>query len=407
MRRLLADRNSRLYLLGTTASSIGDNALWLTLLIWVKVLTGSTSQAGLSIFMLTLGTLTGPLTGLLVDRARRRPLLILTNLLTGLVVSSLLLVDGAGQVWLIDVVMFCYGVSISIVGSAQAALAKGIVEEQLLGDANALVQTISQGSRLVTPLICAGLFTAFGARPMILADVVTFMLAIGCLLAITMVEAVPVPDSQRWLVAVTAGARHIRQTVILRQVAIGSTCAMIGFGLSETVSISVVTDGLHRPASFLGILVSGQGLGAILAGVFAARLIRATSEGMVIALGIAASAVSFLLLVTTGLISVFAGFLLTGCCISWIVVGTATVLQRRTPDELIGRANAALGFLLTTPQTLAIALGAALVAVLDYRILLLGMAALLACAAGYLASRPEQWRPARPAPASQSEGQRR
>ena len=63
MRRVLADRTTRRYLAGTTISVIGDNALWLTLSIWVKVLTGSTSAAGLSIFMLTLGSLLSPFTG--------------------------------------------------------------------------------------------------------------------------------------------------------------------------------------------------------------------------------------------------------------------------------------------------------------------------------------------------------
>ena len=66
-----------------------------------------------------------------------------------------------------------------------------------------------------------------------------------------------------------------------------------------------------------------------------------------------------------------------------------TLFQRRTPPELMGRAAAALGLVLSTPQTIAIALGAALIAVMDYRILLLVMASLAALTSAYLLTRPE------------------
>lgn len=393
MRELLADRNSRLYLIGTTASSIGDNALWLTVLIWVKVLTGSTSQAGLSIFMLTLGVLTGPATGLLVDRVRRRPLLITTYASTAAMVGLLLLVHGSGQLWLIDLVMFGYGASGALVGSAQAALVKCIVAENLLGAINALVQTISQGARLVTPLISAGLFSAFGARPIIVADVITFLLAIGCLLALRVSEPAPVRRSERWLLAVSAGARHLMRTVSVRQIALACMVVSIAFGLTETVSLSVVTQGLNRPATFIGVLACGQGIGAIAAGVLAPRVMAALGEGLLVAAGLTLCALSFLLMVPANPICVGAAFVMFGGCVSCVVVGSITLLQRRTPIELLGRANAALDFLITVPQTAAIALGAALVAVVDYRLILVAMAAVLVPSACYLGSRREQRQP--------------
>ena len=76
MRRLLASRNARLYLFGTAVSTFGDYALWLALAVWVKLLTGSTSLAGINTLMLILGGLLAPLTGLLVDRISRRVLVI-------------------------------------------------------------------------------------------------------------------------------------------------------------------------------------------------------------------------------------------------------------------------------------------------------------------------------------------
>ena len=83
MRRLLAVRDARVYLTGQVFSLFGDTALWLARGIWVKTLTGSNAAAGLVFFVANVPVLLTPLTGLLVDRVRRRPLLIAVNALTG------------------------------------------------------------------------------------------------------------------------------------------------------------------------------------------------------------------------------------------------------------------------------------------------------------------------------------
>lgn len=62
MRPLLAHRDGRLYLAGQSLSLVGDSALWLAMGIWVKLLTGSNSAAGM--IALVSGTLLAPLTGL-------------------------------------------------------------------------------------------------------------------------------------------------------------------------------------------------------------------------------------------------------------------------------------------------------------------------------------------------------
>jgi MFS family permease len=104
-RRLLAVRDARVFLAGQAVSSLGDSALWLAVAVWVKGLTGSSGAAGLVFFFFSAPMLFAPISGLLVDRVRRRRLLIATNAFTGCAVLLLLLVDGAGQLWLIYVVM--------------------------------------------------------------------------------------------------------------------------------------------------------------------------------------------------------------------------------------------------------------------------------------------------------------
>ena len=229
MRALLRDRNARLYLSGQVMSLFGDSALWLAMAIWIKVLTGSSSAAGLSWFALAAGSLFGPLGGMLADRFRRRPLLVATNLATAGLVLLLLLVRDRHQVWLIYTVMFGYGVSGSLLGPAQTALVQTIVPADLLGDANGALQTAQQGLRLVTPLVGAGLFAVLGPVPLVLGDAATFLVAVATLLAIGIREAPVVPLARHWLAELTAGARHIAQAIPLRQLTVDAPRSK-GFG---------------------------------------------------------------------------------------------------------------------------------------------------------------------------------
>jgi hypothetical protein len=87
---------------------------------------------------------------------------------------------------------------------------------------------------------------------------------------------------------------------------------------------------------------------------------------------------------------VLAGLVLFGIGIPWVVVALFTLLQRTTPGPLQGRVYSAVEVFVGTPQTVSIALGAALVAFVDYRLLLLVEALVVAAAGAWLLSRAEQ-----------------
>jgi MFS family permease len=81
---------------------------------------------------------------------------------------------------------------------------------------------------------------------------------------------------------------------------------------------------------------------------------------------------------------------LLGVSVTWILVGIMPLLQRSTPPDLIGRTSAAFTFAYSVPQILAIALGTALVAIVNYQILLVAVAAVMLLGATYLFTRPRQ-----------------
>ncbi|HEX6677426.1 MAG TPA: MFS transporter [Actinomycetes bacterium] len=390
MSRVLALRDARLYLAGQALSIFGDTALWLAAGIWVKSLTGSTTAAGLVFFAISLPQLLAPLAGLLVDRVRRRPLLIATNLATGTVVLALLAVHDRDQVWLVYLVMVLYGAAYTVLGSGQSALLTLLLPDELLAYGNGALLTIRQGLRLVAPVAGAGLFAWLGGGSVAVLDAATFLVAAATLARVRVAEQAPEPVRRRWRAELAAGARHVARTVVLRQMAIAVSVTVVVFGFSETLVFAVVDRGLQRPPSFLGLLLTVQGVAGLLGGLSAAPLIRRCGEGCLAGVGIALVAVASPLLALSSPVAVFAGVGLFGGSMPWIVVSASTLLQRRTPSHLQGRVFAALDTMVGAPQTLAIALGAVLVAVVDYRALLALLAVVAAGAGGWLLSRREQ-----------------
>ena len=86
MRDLLRHRDFRLLFIGQTLSMFGDMAMLLVLAMWAKELTGSNAIAGSVFAVLGLPTLLAPLGGVLIDRFRRRTVMIVIDIATAAVV---------------------------------------------------------------------------------------------------------------------------------------------------------------------------------------------------------------------------------------------------------------------------------------------------------------------------------
>ncbi|HEY0374239.1 MAG TPA: MFS transporter, partial [Amnibacterium sp.] len=255
MRALMRIRNARLYLVGQAFSMLGDSALLIAAAIWVKQLTGSNGAAGLTFFFVVAPSLCAPLAGVLVDRVRRRAVLLWGNALTGLAMLPLLLVHDAGQVWIVWLVMVLYGASYTVLGPAQSALLPSIVPDELLADANALLRTVREGLRLFAPLLGAGLLTVAGGAAVAALDAATFLIAVVSLLAIRVVERAPDPaEREHWRREVSAGFRHVAAVPALLRMTVATAVVLLVVGFPETAPFAVVAEGLHQPPTFLGVL---------------------------------------------------------------------------------------------------------------------------------------------------------
>lgn len=380
-------------------SNFGDSALFLTLPIWAKDLTGSNSAAGLVFLALGLPFFLAPLAGYLADRLSRKRLVITVNLIGAAGVLSLFGVNSADDIWLLYLTTFGYGCVGYLTSAAQSGLLKDMLQGSQLAGANGLLSSIDQGLRLVTPLVGAGLYALFGGGAV--AVLTASALAVAALLMATVRvrESGPAPREEREGFAreLTAGARHLRSVPALGQVILVLGFVFLLSGLSNSTTFAVIDDGLGLGSEFFGVLASFQGGGSIIAGLTAGLLVRRLGERSAVGVGLACLAVGKATGLTGSAPIVAAGSAIGGLGVVWMIVGMVTLRQKLTPAGLQGRVSSLTNMSLNGPQVVGTATGAALIAVVDYRVLIAVMCAVFTLCALALMHRRAPAEPAQPA----------
>jgi Na+/melibiose symporter-like transporter len=221
-------------------------------------------------------------------------------------------------------------------------------------------------------------------------DAGSFVVAAITLQLLHIREPQPTPKDHPWSAELMAGLRHVWRTRPLRQMVAASAVAFLVVGFTETVIFVVVQVGLHQPATFVGVLMAFQGVGAVGGAMTAPWIIRQIGEGRALAAGPTVFALGDAILIVGAVPTAALGVVIAGAGLPWAIVGFVTAIQRRTPAALQGRTYAAADALVTLTQTLSIGLGAGLVLIADYRVLLGVMAVVVIGAAAWLATRIEQ-----------------
>ena len=388
MRELLRIRDARIFLAGWTMSQFGDWALIIVLAVWAKALTDSNASAGLVFFALAAPSIFSPLAGIVVDRVRRRPLLICVYSIEAVAVLSLLFVHDRSDVWILYAMAVFIGCFGTLAASARSALMTVTIPRELLGEGNAIFQSVREGLRLIAPLVGAGIYAAAGGGVVAIVDSVSFVFVVAALLFMRTPEPRFDRVEHTFLSEALAGAKHIIHTIPLRQIIFTTGAALFVVGFSETIIFAVIDQGLHRPPSFLGVLSSLQGIGAVAGGLTAARGLRKLGDVRVGGLGMAGFGLGELSFVSSSLPVVAVGTVIAGFGVSWFIVGLMTAIQVRTPLRLQGRVSSAADVFISTPQTISIAVGAVLISIVDYRLLVVVESVVVALCAVYLLTRP-------------------
>ncbi|MEU0474450.1 MFS transporter [Streptomyces olivaceus] len=374
--RVLRDRDAALCLAGVVVSGFGTSALWLAAGVWVKDLTGSDGLAALCALAMWAPALAGPALGTLVDRVRRRPLLIAASLLMASLLPALLAVGSRDTLWLLFAVLFVYGTAGVVHDAAESALVAAAVDPELLGDFNGLRMTANEGVKLVAPLAGAGLYTAYGGPAVALLDAATFAVATGVYAALRVSEAPPVPPTGSWRHRTAEGARYLWGHPRLRPLVLAGGVAMLCAGVSGATVYAVVDALGHSPA-YAGALYAVQGAGSVVAGLLAGPAVRrlggrrfAAAGLALLALAVATRAAPYDAVALTASAAIGAG-------LPAVLIATLTSVQRATPGPLLGRVTATAHSLVFTPNVLGLAAGAALVDPAGPRLLLPAAGAVL------------------------------
>jgi MFS family permease len=376
---VLADRNMRVLFAGQTMNMLGNTAMIIVLGIWVKNLTGSSGAAGLIFLLLAATAFLAPATGLLVDRAPRRSVLVINDTVTALSIALLLLVRNRHDVWLIYVVAGIYGISGLIYRAARGGLLHSMVPDELLGEANGLFSSLSQGMKIIGPLVGAGIYAAWGGGVVAVADIGTFVFSISSYLALRRVRDLArrpaeAKHERRFGSELTAGVRHVLANPVIRRMILASTVGFTGAGMIDVAMFSLVDQGLHRPTALIGVLTSIEGAGSVVAGLTIGSMMRRLGEYSVACIGFLLNGAGLAAASTATLAGATGGAVLIGIGLPMVLVAELTVVQRRTPAELQGRAISASEAIISTPFAIAIAVGAGLIGVVGFRPIYIGVA---------------------------------
>ncbi|MGW0821213.1 MFS transporter [Streptomyces sp. NPDC002845] len=367
--RVLGGRNAGLYLAGVVVSGFGSTAMGLVAGIWVKDLTGSNGLAALCTFALWAPLLFGPLLGTLADRTRRRPLLIGTNLGLAALLLILFLVESPDRLWLLFGVLLVYGATGVVQDAAESALVTAAVDTSLLGDFNGLRMTANEGMKLVAPLAGAGLYTAYGGARVALLDAVTFALAAGLYALVRVREPRPSPPTTGWRARTAEGARYLWAHERLRPLVLAAGTAMLLSGVNGALIYAVV-DALGHSPTYTGVLSVAQGIGSVAIGLATGPLLRRFGERRFAAYGIALTAAGVALRAIPDDTVALVCSAVIGVGLPCPLIAALTTVQRETPGDLLGRVAATANTLVFAPTVLGIAMGAALVELVDHRALL-------------------------------------
>lgn len=138
-------------------------------------------------------------------------------------------------------------------------------------------------------------------------------------------------------------------------------------GFAESPIFAIVGPELHKSPSFFGVIMSGQGVGALIGGPLSAPVMGRIGERWLGGVGLILVVVGALLFEAGPLAIVLLGAVVLEVALAPLLVGAYTLLQLRTPWEIQGRAFSAFDLLASHPQTISIAMGAALITTLGYR----------------------------------------
>jgi predicted MFS family arabinose efflux permease len=296
--------------------------------------------------------LVGLVAGAWVDRLRRRPILIWTDVIRAALLFWIPIAYAAGTLRIeqLYAVAFIEAGLASLFNAAYPAYVPSLVGTDRLVDANSKLATSTSLAEIGAPGLAGALVQIVSAPFAILIDAFSFVVSA---ISLAVIRA-PEPPRPARVVAtrigreIVDGLSLVRRHSILVPLATRSILAHV-FGAFYGVLYSLyLLRELQLDPLLLGIVISAGGVGSLVGSVFASRVIRALGIGpTIIWMAIGASALGVLTPLAQGPVAIatLMVFLpqLIGDGLQTIEgVGELSLVQGVVPDAILGRVNATL-----------------------------------------------------------------
>ena len=350
LRDLLRIRDYRYFWTAQVLSDFGDNLTFLTLLILIQRLTGSTvAIAGLMISIALPTLVFGTLAGVYVDRIDRKKAMMASDLLRGFVVLCFLFVRSADLVPLIYLIAFVQAGIGTVDNPARSAFLPALVGSEKLLAAN----SVSQTSRIVFNLLgtaAAGIFavTFDTLGPAFVVDSATFFasfLLIGRVRTSGVTEKTG--DSRVWA-DMKEGLAVMTSSRPLRAVLASLSVTMLGLGAVNVLFVPFLIDDLAVSEAFLGAIEASQVAGLVVSGTLVAVLASRLRPSNLVSLGLVG--VGVFIAAISGAVTVWHVMVLlffVGLSVGPVQAGANTLSQTLVDDSMRGRVGGAINTLLS------------------------------------------------------------
>jgi MFS family permease len=358
----------------SAGSNLADGIFWVALPLLALRLTDSPALiAGVAFASRLPWLLFALVAGALADRLDRRRTMVLVDLVRAALLGSLtaaVILDVA-SLPLLYVVAFALGVFETLFDTSAQSIMPSLVRKEQLSVANGRLYAaeLTMNQFVGPPL--GGLFAAVAIESAFGSGAVAYLLAALVLASIAgTFRPVREGPPARLDREIAEGLRYLVRHRVLRTLAI-----MVGIsnlGGAATFSIFVLYAVAPGPLGLsevgFGLLATAGAVGSIAGSLLAPRMEKLTGRANLLAISVAAMAVTAALpAFTTSAIVVAAGMVVGGLMsIAWNVV-TVSLRQRIVPDRLLGRVNASYRLLAWGTLPVGAALGGVLGELLGLR----------------------------------------
>ena len=343
--------------LGQTISKFGSHITWAALSVTAVItLRATPTQVGiLEAFGGLAFLLVGLFAGVWVDRLRRRPILIATDLGRALVLALIPL--AAWQGWLRLELLYLVAALVSVqtvfFNLADRAFLPALVPVEQLVEANGKLGVSDSAAEITGPGLAGTLVQWLTAPFAIVIDVLSYLVSALCIAGIRVQEAAPAPVEMRQNVwqEIGEGLRVVLRNPTLRALAAAqASFSLFGSFIGTLYWLYLVRE-LHLTPTMVGLSVGAGGIGALIGAAVAHRVQRR--------FGVARTLLGCLLLMSLGgfvlpslrgpmsvvFPALLAVQLLGDIPIAIFFIQDISLRQKTIPHALIGRASAGMDFL--------------------------------------------------------------